>query len=114
MYVYDCNDILTTAMKNRSDKDMIRALTYLTEDLKIWGIHQGFHFMDREVSTALNLTMTTINIKYQLVPPINHIVSNVEKSLQTFKSHFIAVLWSVYKYFIFNYGKDSYIKQQSV
>ena len=27
MYVYDCNDIITTAMKNRSDKDTIRDFT---------------------------------------------------------------------------------------
>ena len=46
MYVYDCNAILTTAAKNRSDKDTIIAFTSLTEDLKIQGINQGFHFMD--------------------------------------------------------------------
>ena len=59
MYVYDCNTILTTATKNRSDKVMIRAFTYLTENLKIQGIHPGFHFMDNEASTALNMMMTT-------------------------------------------------------
>ena len=72
MYVYDCNGILTTAVKNRSDKEMIRAFTSLTEDLKILGIHPGFHFMDNEASTALNLTTMTINIKYQLLPPSKH------------------------------------------
>ena len=46
MYVYDCNFILTTAIKNRSDKDMIRAFTSLTEYLKIRGINPYFHFMD--------------------------------------------------------------------
>ena len=66
IYVYECNAILTTAMKNRSDKDMIIAFTYLTEDLKIRGIHPSFHFMDNKASTALNMTMTTMNIKYQL------------------------------------------------
>ena len=43
--------------------------------------------------------MTTINIKYQLVPPSNHIANNVEISIQTFKKNFIAVLCSVDKYF---------------
>ena len=28
MYVYDCNVILITAMKNRSDKEIIRASQY--------------------------------------------------------------------------------------
>ena len=35
MYVNDCNAILTKAMKNRSDKEMMRAFTCLTEELKI-------------------------------------------------------------------------------
>ena len=34
IYVYDCNSILATVMKNRSDKEMIRSFTPLTEDLK--------------------------------------------------------------------------------
>ena len=48
MYVHDCNSILTTATKNRSDKDIIRYFTLLTEELKIRGIHPGFHFMYNE------------------------------------------------------------------
>ena len=65
MYVYDCNAILTKAMNNRSYKDMIRPSAYLNEDLKIRGIHPGFHFMENKASTSLKLTMTTMNIKYQ-------------------------------------------------
>ena len=34
MYVYDCITTLTTAVKNRSDKEIIQALIYLIEDLK--------------------------------------------------------------------------------
>ena len=78
MYVYDYNTILTIEMKNRSDKDMIRSFTSLTKDLKSRGIHPGFHSMDNEASTALKLTMTTMNIKYQLVPPSNHRENNEE------------------------------------
>ena len=72
MYVYDCNTILTTSMKNRIDKEMIQAFTELTEDLKRCGINPGFHFMDNEASTALNITINPINTKYQLVTPSNH------------------------------------------
>ena len=46
MYLNYCYSILTTALKNRSDKNKIRAFTSLTEDLKIMGINPGFHFMD--------------------------------------------------------------------
>ena len=99
MYVYDCNAILTTAMNNRGDKGMIRAFTSLTEDLKIWGINPGFHFMDNEAYTALKLTMTSMNIRYQLVPPSNHRSNHSERAIQTFKNHFIAWLCRVDKYF---------------
>ena len=63
MCVYDCNSILTTATNNEIDKEMIGAITSLTEELKIQGINPCFHFMDNKASTALNLTMETMNIK---------------------------------------------------
>ena len=86
-------------MKNISDNEMIRDFTSLTEDLKIRGIHPGFHFMDNEASTALKMTMMTMNIKYHLVPPSNHISKNVKRAIQTFKNHFIEGLCSVEEYF---------------
>ena len=97
MYVYDYNSILTTVMNNISDKDMIIALTSLTEDLKIHGTNPGFHFMENGASTSLNMTMTSMNINYQLVSPRNHRAKNEKRAIQTFKNHFIAVLCSVYK-----------------
>ena len=48
MYVYDCNTILKTGRKNRSDKNMIRAFIVLTAELKIPGIKPGFHIMENE------------------------------------------------------------------
>ena len=48
MYVYDCNVILTTLTKNRSDKDMIRYFTELATDFKNCGINPRSHFMDNE------------------------------------------------------------------
>ena len=76
MYVYDFNSILTIAMNNRSDKEMIWAFTELTEDFKIPITNAVFHFMDKEASTALNMTMTTMNIKYHLFPQSNHRANN--------------------------------------
>ena len=76
MYVYDYNAILTTSINNINEKEIMRAFTSLTEDLKSRGIHTGFHFMDNKASTTLNLTLTTMNIKYQLVSPSNHRSNN--------------------------------------
>ena len=99
MYVYDFNAILTTEMKNRSDNDTIRAFKSLTEDLQIQGIHPGFYFTNNKTSTALKLTMATMNIKYQLVPTSNHIENNAEIEIKKFKNHFIAGLSIIDKYF---------------
>ena len=54
--------------------------------------------MDNEASTALNLTRTNMNIKYQLTPPRNHIAKNAERAIQISKNHFIAGLYRVDKY----------------
>ena len=43
--------------------------------------------------------MTIMDIKYQLFPPSNYRLKNTEIVIQTVKSHFIAGLCSVYKYF---------------
>ena len=67
MYEYDCNEILTAEMKNRSDKQIIRTFTELTEDLKIHGIKPGVNIMDNKSSTALKMKMPSMNVKYQLV-----------------------------------------------
>ena len=83
-------------MKNRSNKEVIRAFKELTADLKSRGINPGFHFMDNEASKDLKMTITTMDIKYKLVPPSNHRSNNKERSILTFKYHFIAVLWIIY------------------
>ena len=81
MYVYYCNTILTTAMNNGSAKEIIRALTELTEDLKSSRINPGLHLMDNEAYIALNMKMTSMNIKYQLVPLNNHRANNAERAI---------------------------------
>ena len=53
MYVYDFNNIVTTAIQNRSDKEMIWDFTELAKYLKTHGINPGFHFMYNEASTSL-------------------------------------------------------------
>ena len=76
---------------------MIRAFTELSEDLKIRGINPGFHFMDNEAYTYLKMTMTAMNIQYQLVPPSNHRANNSDRAIHNFKKHSISVLYSVDK-----------------
>ena len=42
----------------------------LTTDFKIREDNQGLHFMDNEASTAFKIAMTTVEIKYWLVPQV--------------------------------------------
>ena len=55
--------------------------------------------MDNEESTALKMTTTTMDIKYQLFPPSNHRENNAERSIHMSKNNFIAGLCSVDKDF---------------
>ena len=55
--------------------------------------------MDNEAYTALKITMTSMNIKYQSVPSSNHRENNAERSIQIFKNHFVLGLCSVDKDF---------------
>ena len=45
------------------------------------------------------MKMTKMDIKYQVVPPSNHMENNSERVIKTFKNHFIAGLCSVNKDF---------------
>ena len=65
---------------------MIRAFTECTKGLKIRGINPPFHLIDNETSAALKVTMTTMNIKYQLTPPSNRIEKNAERKLKPSKA----------------------------
>ena len=60
--------------------------------------------MDNESSKTLKMTMTTMDVKYHLVIPSNHISNNKERDIKTFKDHKIAELFSVDKAFNFNCG----------
>ena len=61
MYIYDCNNILTTVLKNRSDKDMMQAFIEFNIDFKSRRINPVFHFMDKKASTAFKLSMATMD-----------------------------------------------------
>ena len=97
MYVYDFNVILTTTMKNRSNKEIIWVFTELTKDLKSRGINPGFNFKDNESLASLELSMTTMDIEYHWFSQSNYREYNVERSIQDFKNYFILVLCSVDK-----------------
>lgn len=52
------------------------------------------HILDNEAPTGMKMAIKK-NCKYQLVPPDTHRRNLVERAIQTFKSHFIAILAGV-------------------
>ena len=65
--------------KNRSDKCIIRDFTESTTDLKIRVINPGLHIMEHKAPPVSKNTTETMDIKFQLAPPINHIANNIER-----------------------------------
>jgi hypothetical protein len=99
LYDYDSNSVLSAPMKNRGDKDMMRAFDVLINFLIIRGLKPHFQRLDNEASLALINCLTKQGIHYQLTPPHIHQSKNAERAIQTFKNHFIAGLCSVYPTF---------------
>jgi hypothetical protein len=95
LYDYDSNSVLSAPMKNRGDKEMVRAFDFLIQSLIIRGLKPHLQRLDNEASLALRNYLTKQGINYQLTPPRIHRRKNAERSIQTFKNHVIAGLCSV-------------------
>jgi hypothetical protein len=99
LYDYDSNTISTQPMKNRTDKEMIRAYTSLHQQLINAGIKPELQVMDNECSSAFRQYLADEHIALQLVPPHIHRQNAAEKAIQTFKNQFVVGLCSVDKQF---------------
>jgi hypothetical protein len=95
LYDYDSNIFLCSPMKNRGDKEMVRAFDLLIQSLIIRGLRPSLQLLDNEASLALRNYLTKQGIDYQLAPPYIHRRNDAERAIQTFKNHLIAGLCSV-------------------
>jgi hypothetical protein len=94
LYDYDSNSILSAPMKNRGDKEMVRAFDLLIQSLILRGLKPLLQRLDNEASLALRDYLTKQGITYQLAPPHIHRRNNAERAIQTFKNNFISGLCS--------------------
>jgi hypothetical protein len=99
LYDYDINTISTEPMKNRTDKERIRAYTALHHQLLNAGLKTELQIMDNECSNKFRQYLNEQNIALQLVTPHLHRQNAAERAIQTFKNHFVAGLCSVDKQF---------------
>jgi hypothetical protein len=99
LYDYDSNTISTEPMKNRTNKEMIRAYTSMHKQLVNAGLKPELQVIDNECSAAFRKYLPDEHIALQLVPPHLHRQNAAERAIQTFKNHFVAGLCSVDKQF---------------
>jgi hypothetical protein len=92
LYDYDSNIVLSAPMKNRGDKDMVRAFDLLIQSLVIRGLKSFLQQLENEASLALRNYLTKQGISYLLAPPHIHRRNNAERAIHTFKNHFIVGL----------------------
>jgi hypothetical protein len=95
LYDYDRKSVVSAPMKNRGDKEMVRALDLLIQSLIIRGLKPSLQRLENEPSLALINYLTKQVIDYQLAPLHIHRRNNAESAIQTFKNYFIVGLCSV-------------------
>jgi hypothetical protein len=86
LYDYDSNSFLSTPMKNRGDKNMVRAFDLLIQSLIMCGLRPLLQRLENEASLALQNYLTEQGIDYQLAPSHIHRRNNDERAIQTLKT----------------------------
>ena len=99
IYNYDSNTILAIPLKNYKSESILA--TYKTGHTRLCaaGLQPKLQCLDNEALHALQDYLTTESVDYQLVPLHLHQCNAAERSIRTFKNHFIAGLCSVDKDF---------------
>jgi hypothetical protein len=91
----DANYIDAEPIRNHKDNQMIQASQNLwTRTNPNHEMKPNMHILDNEASEAFK-TVIKKNCNLQLVPPDTHCRNLAERAIQTFKSHFIAILAGV-------------------
>jgi hypothetical protein len=92
LYDYDSNAIIIEPIRNRSNKEILRAYNKLHQYLIERGCRPLLQRLDNEASTALKRAIRDKDIDFQLVPPHMHRRLAAERAIQTFKNHLVAIL----------------------
>jgi hypothetical protein len=71
---------------------MVQAYQTLINCLNATGIFPLEHILDNECSALFKQQIQLNKMTYQLVPPHDHRRNQAEKTIQTFKDHFVSIL----------------------
>ena len=93
LYDYDSNSINAVGIKNRKKESLIKGYNEMYEEIKKAGINPVLHRLDNETSTDLIKEIEMKGMDYQIASPGDHRLNHAERAIQTFKNHFISVLY---------------------
>jgi hypothetical protein len=82
-------------MKSRSASEWVKAYDTIHKELTVKGFKPKIQTLDNKASAALKIFFTANDVDYQLVPPHCHPRNAAERTIRTFKEHFVAGLSSV-------------------
>ena len=86
------NAILVRPFASKHDSHQIPAYADIFHRLATAGMPPTLHIMDNESSVAFQRAVAANNCKLQLVPPHVHRRNAAERTIRTFKDHFLAIL----------------------
>ena len=92
-YHCDSNAILVAPFKTRKDTHRLEAYKSIMKRLRKNGMSVNLQILNNEASSKFKHLITEdLGIKYQLVPPDIHRRNASERSIRTFKAHFLSIL----------------------
>ncbi len=96
VYHADGNLILQQPFKTKSNAHCLAAYNITMTCLAARGLSVDLQIMDNEASAAFKQAITFAwRAKFQLVPPDMHCHNWAERTIRTFKNHFIGILAGV-------------------
>jgi hypothetical protein len=93
LYDYDTNYIFAEPIKSRETDELVRAYTKCHDILTKRGFTVKYHKMDNETSKLLAAAIAADGVSVEYAPPNDHKTNIAERMIQTFKAHFISVLF---------------------
>ena len=99
LYHNDSNSLLTEPMKNRTGTKNFRSYAKLSNYLIDVGIRPKFQILNNGASQAFQREICTRHFNLQMVTPHMHRQNAAERSIKTFKNHFVYGLCSAHAEF---------------
>jgi hypothetical protein len=91
-YAYDPNYSFATPLRNLCDESIMKAFDNIFQDLTSKGYKPTFNITNNQATTPIKAYLKTEDCKWKFIEPNNHQVNTAERTIQTFKNHFISGL----------------------